>query len=69
MSCRRLRSLQVCLSLKSLIAIQALLFEHSFIPCQILKDVKAELDRIPVSLLKTLKVKIDKTYTCHLPLR
>ena len=54
MSCRRLRSLQVCFSLKSLIAIQALLFEHSFIPCQILKDVKAELDRIPISLVKTL---------------
>ena len=46
-------------SLKSLIAIQALLFEHSFIPCQILKDVKAELDRIPVSLVKTLNLKLN----------
>ena len=32
MSCRRLRSLQVCFSLKSLIAIQALLLEHSLYP-------------------------------------
>ena len=53
-SCGRLRSLPVCFYLKSLIAIQALLLGHSFIPCQILEDVQSEPDHIFLSLTNHL---------------